>query len=290
MSADGSFPKLRCFTSGQANPMDNADTQKENIMNVIGYKVGKIEAEAAMTSDIVLHPDVDFESLNDVVEFERPSMDLFPGMNRKYTPFLYDAVTGGPLSGGRYVFDTWENVKKYAQWTVEEVEFEPGVKFWDRSIFTQVDKHIWKVVGAHDFTPVETHSVNRFQRWSYTAAPDHVRAMLDDIWPMLRQRAEQEGLGSVWLLDQPDERQIAIFTTGRSARMHADIAALNRSVEALSLTPSLGLILPDAIGLTKLFDRTGPIFSIWLPLSGRQGGSPVANPSSPPWPHPTIAP
>ncbi|MFA6605549.1 MAG: hypothetical protein WCS75_00970, partial [Sphingomonas sp.] len=101
-------------------------------MKVLGYRIGEINAEAAMTSDIVMKSDLPFDMLNDFVEIERRVMDIHAGMNRKYTPFQYDPVTGGPLCGGRYVFDTWENVQKYFRWTVEELEFEPGVKFWNR--------------------------------------------------------------------------------------------------------------------------------------------------------------
>lgn len=94
----------------------------------------------------------------------------------------------------------------------------------------------------------------------------------------------------MWLLDQPDEKQVAILTTGRSALDDVDVEALRASVDTLALMPSLGLLLPVRLGLTRLFDRTSPIFSTWLPLSRQRGGAPVANPSSPPWPLPTVAP
>ena len=194
------------------------------------------------------------------------------------------------LCGGRYVFDTWENVQDYFRWTVEELEFEPGVKFWDRPIFPEVDKHIWKVIGAHDFTPVGTHGVNRFERWSYRADADVAQALLAAIWPELGDGARHDGLGTVWLLDQPDEKQVAILTTGSRALADDTVAALRRSVDALALTPSFGRLLPLGLDTTKLFDRTSPILSTWLPLSRQQGGAPVANPSSPPWPHFTVPP
>lgn len=258
-------------------------------MEVLGYGIGKINAEAAMTSDIVMKSDIPFDMLNDFVEIERRVMDVHAGMNRKYTPFQHDPVTGGPLCGGRYVFDTWDNVQKYFKWTVEALEFEPGVKFWNREIFPQVDKHIWKVVGAHDFAPVETHGVNRFERWHYTGDADATRAALDTLWPVLRAAAERAGLGTVWLLDQPDEKQIAILITNRSALLDTDIPALRASVEAMMAMPSLGTLLPDGLGLTKAFDRTAPIFSTWLPLSRQLRGAPVANPSSPALPFPRVA-
>lgn len=70
----------------------------------------------------------------------------------------------------------------------------------------------------------------------------------------------------------------------------SDLARLATSVDTLALMPSLGAGLDPALGLTKLFDRTSPVLSIWLPLSRQLGGAPVANPSSPPWPMPDVAP
>jgi hypothetical protein len=259
-------------------------------MKIRGYQVGDIKADAAMTSDIVMRSDLSFDRINDAVEIERRIMDVHPGMNRKYTPFQYDPVTGDPLCGGRYVFDTWENVQNYFRWTLEEFEVEPGVKFWDRSIFSKVDKHIWKVVGAHDFTHVETHGVNRLERWRYTADADQARRMLDHLWTVLRERASREKLGTAWLLDQPDEKQVAILVTGRTALLDSDMAAVSASVEKLAAMPSLGVILPAELGLTKVFDRTSPVFSTWLPLSRQQHGAPVAHPSYPAWPLPSVSP
>lgn len=259
-------------------------------MQVLGYGIGEIKAEAAMTSDIIMREDVPFNVLNDYVEIERRTMDVRPGMNRKYTPFMYSPITGGPLCGGRYVFDTWERVQTYFKWTQEELEFEPGIKFWDREIFGKVDKHIWKVAGAHDFAPVETHGVNRFERWSYAAEPKDAHRILKELWPTLREKAREAMLGTAWLLDQPDEKKLAIFVTGQDAQKDQDVEKLASSVDRLARMRSLGDLLPTELGLQKLFDRTSPIFSTWLPLSRQLGGAPVANPSSPAWPLPTVAP
>lgn len=257
-------------------------------MNVLGYEIGEIHAEAAMTSDIVLPRDLPFEQLNDYVEIERRSMDTYRGMNRKYTPIQYDTVTGGPICGGRYVFDTWENVQDYFRWTQEELEFEPGVKFWDRAMFQQVDKHIWKVIGAYDFTHVDTHGVNRFERWTYTADAVDAKRILKELWPQVQEQARQAGLGSVWLLDQPDEKMIAIMTSGATAREDNDVDAAQRAIAKLSGMTSLGALLPASLGATAVFNRTSMVFSTWLPLSRQQKGAPAINQMSPPLPFPNV--
>lgn len=259
-------------------------------MTVLGYGVGEITAAAAMTSDLELPFDLPFHKLNDYVELERRTMDVHPGMNRKYTPIKYDPVTGTPFCGGRYLFDTWENVGKYFDWTLNELEFESGVKFWNRGMFRNVDKHIWKVIGAHDFTSVETHGVNRFERWHYTADSADAARMLVALWPQLREKARQEGLGSIWLLDQPQEKQVAIMISGSSAREDNDVPAVQRALDALADMASFGLLLPDGLGLTHVFNRTTVIFSTWLPLSRQKKGAPAINPTSPPLPFPGVEP
>lgn len=117
-------------------------------MTILGYETGEILAKAAMTSDFELVGDIPNQVLVDQMEIERRSMDIRPGMNRKYSPLGFHAATGAQINGGRYLFDTWENVSDYARFTSEELEFEAGVKFWDRDIFGPVDRHIWKVIGA----------------------------------------------------------------------------------------------------------------------------------------------
>ncbi|MYT29655.1 MULTISPECIES: hypothetical protein [unclassified Streptomyces] len=94
------------------------------------------------------------QRLVDLLEIERRSMDVRPGMRHKYTPLRYAPVTGAPQIGGRYLFDTWENVRDYEQFTSQELEFEPGVKFWDRPFFLGVDRRLWRVAGAEDFLPL----------------------------------------------------------------------------------------------------------------------------------------
>lgn len=90
-------------------------------MQILGYEIGEINAKAAMTSDIVMRADLTFNMINDYVEIERRTMDVHTGMNRKYTPFQYDPVSAGPLCGGRYLFDTWENVQTYFKWSEQRV-------------------------------------------------------------------------------------------------------------------------------------------------------------------------
>lgn len=258
-------------------------------MNILNYPVGPIKAEAAFTSDFPVAAQVEIQKLVDMQEIERRSMDVHPGMRHKYMPLGYDRVTGALLTGGRYLFDTWENVLEYKRFTSEELEFEPGVKFWDRPFFLAVDRHIWRVAGAHDFTPLaSTHHVNRFERFSFEG--DNVEEVLKQAWPTIRDQAEASGLSSAWLMFQPEERQVAIVTVA-AKHESADLAdGVNLALNALQSTQSLAALLPSELKLVKLFDRTNPILALWLPQSRLAGGDPSAHPVSPPLPAPTVAP
>jgi hypothetical protein len=256
-------------------------------MDIRGYGTGPITADAAFTSDFAVPDDLPMQSLVDMVEIERRSMDIRPGMRHKYMPLRFDPATGARQVGGRYLFDTWDNAVGYNTFTSEELEFEPGVKFWDRPFFLGVDRHIWRVAGAFDFTPLSAHYVNRFERWAYTGG--NVERLLEPLWPTVRENAGWQGLASVWLLFQPEEEQIGILTVAAKADCRDPADAAARSLTALEQAESVGRFLPAELGAAKVFDRTGLILTMWLPLSRLAGGAPSAFPAAPLHPLPRVA-
>ena len=248
-------------------------------MDIRGYGTGPITADAAFTSDFVIRDDIPIQNLVDMVEIERRSMDVRPGMRHKYTPLRFDPATGARQVGGRYLFDTWDNAVDYNKFTSNELEFEPGVKFWDRPFFIGVDRHIWRVAGAYDFTPLaSTHYANRFERWTYTGG--NVKRLLEQAWPTLRENAGWQGLASVWLLFQPEEEQIGILTVTAKAAGRDPADAASRSITALEGAESVGQFLPAELGVKKVFDRTSLILTMWLPQSRLAGGAPSAFPAA----------
>ncbi|MFH8470740.1 hypothetical protein [Streptomyces sp. NPDC017991] len=260
-------------------------------MDIRGYETGPIAAEAAFTSDFEIPGDLPVQKLVDMLEIERRSMDIRPGMRHKYTPLRFDSAAGTPQIGGRYLFDTWENVLDYDDFTSKELEFEKGVKFWDRPFFLGVDRHIWRVTGAHDFTPLATtHHVNRFERWTYDGDAADAARLLEEAWPALRNDARVAGVASVWLLHQPFEKQIGVLTVAARASAETPGEAAAHSLDALARIPSPGQLLPDALGAVQVFDRTSLILGMWLPESRMLGGAPSAYPSAPVHPLPTVPP
>jgi hypothetical protein len=256
-------------------------------MDIRGYRTGPVPADAAFTADFAIPDDISMQKLVDMVEIERRSMDVRPGMRHKYTPLRFDPATGTRQVGGRYLFDTWENAVDYNTFTSKELEFEPGVKFWDRPFFLGVDRHIWRVTGAHDFMPLATtHYTSRFERWRY--AGGNVERLVEQVWPKVRENAGGQGLASVWLLFQPEEEQMGILTVAAKADGRDPADAASRSVTALEQAESVGRFLPAGLGPEKVFDRTSLILAMWLPESRLAGGAPSAYPAAPVHPLPQV--
>jgi hypothetical protein len=254
-------------------------------MDIVGYETGSIPCQAAFTSDFTVPADMPIQQLVNNLENERPSMDVRPGMRHKYMPLRFDSATGAHLVGGRYLFDSWEHVVDYLRFTSTELEFEPGVKFWDRPFFTGIDKRAWRVAGAHDFTPMgSTHYVNRLERFTYNG--DHIAERLEALWPTLRDAAEAQQLASAWLLYQSDEHQIGIVTVAARVEGSDDADTASRSLAALEHSKSLGRYLPAELVPHKVFDRTSLNLSLWLPRSRSAGGVPSAFPTFPVHPLP----
>jgi hypothetical protein len=258
-------------------------------MDIRGYRTGPIQAEAAFTSDFSIPEDIPLQRLTDMIEIERRSMDVWPGMRHKYVPLRFDPATGARQVGGRYLFDAWENALLYDRFTSTEVAFEPGGEFWDRPFFLNVDRHDWRVAGAHDFTPMATtHHVNRLERWTYRYGD--ATSVLAAVWPAVRANAKAQGLASVWLMFQQEERQIGILTVATRLPDDDLDEATSRALTRLERIESVGRFLPGELGAEKVFDRTSLILTTWLPQSRLAGGDPAAFPVSPPMPLPQVAP
>jgi hypothetical protein len=255
-------------------------------MSILGYETGPIACKAAFTSDFDIAPGLPLQQLVTNLEVGRKRMDDQPGMRHKYMPLRFDPATGVRQFGGRYLFETWENAVGYARFT-EELELEPGVKFWNRPFFIGVDKHTWHVVGAHDFTPMATHYAHRLERFAYTGETS--MNDLKALWPMMLEAAKGAGLASVWLLFQPDERQLGLVTviaqtTGTDAAKSA-----SNSIAALEGKESLSKQFRERVHAQRIFDRTSLNLSLWLPWSRRAGGDASAFPTFPVHPLPQPA-
>ena len=249
------------------------------MVEVRGYPIGPVVAGGAFTADFALPGVVDSQTLANILESDRRLMDVRPGMRNKYTPLRFDPATGAQLMGGRYLFDTYANALDYERWTTEEFSPEPGSRFWDR--FGGVEKHTWKVAGAHDYKPMaEAHHVVRFER--YICSPANLDDHLGSAWPILQKEADRRDLSSLWLLFKPQADLVGVLSVAAKASSDDPAVAASLGLTALESMPALGDLLPDELGAQQVFDRTSVNFNSWLPESRASGGAHATFEVSPP--------
>jgi len=255
-------------------------------MDILGYEVGPVACEAAFIADFEISNTIALQHMINKIDSDRQKMDVKQGMRSKYVPLRFDPATGAHQIGGRYLFEQWDDVLEYMRFTTEELEFEPRVKFWDRPFFSNIDKRAWHVVGVHEFAPLVTHYVSRFERFTYNAAKSSKE--LEAAWPTVRAAAQAEGLASVWLLIQPDEQEIGLLTVATQLAGSDEVECASSSLAALERKDSLSRYFALHMSTKKIFDRTSLNVSIWLPQSKRLGGESSIFPSFPVHPIPEL--
>jgi len=254
-------------------------TSSEPNQNIRGYEPGEIDAKGCVTVDIVIADlGVPLQALIDSQYVDSKTMSHRPGMILKYLPYLYDGITGKLLTGGLYLFDTYENAKDYVRWASEEFQVgEPKVKFTEQPMFKSFTAQVWKVIGAHSFAPVEEHAVGRLQTWS-CSEPD-AESKLQSLYPKVKNAAESGNAASVWLLYDPGTKKVGLQMAFRKQGV-AEPAAAARDLRDAGWT-TLGDALSQQLHLKPLFDRTGVLLTLWLPRSRAAGGSELAIPYYP---------
>ncbi|CZR70012.1 uncharacterized protein PAC_19913 [Phialocephala subalpina] len=258
---------------------------------VRGFKLGEINAAGAATAEFSLVGHPPLQQIANMQDMERRIMDARPGMYIKYFPCRYDAVTGDLKVGGGYLFDSRQNAEGYNHWATNEFEVDgPGEppkkeKFWSRSIFKDVQRRTWDVIGACNFTFPDQHAVVRFQRWSYTdtAGDDNAIALLKQTYEIIRETArKRRGAGAVWVLIRPEDRLIGMVTTvSKVADGNDSTEAGNMSIAELERQPSLGAHLPPQLGAVEVYNRTSLMLTIWMPTSRLAGGVHQTTPNFP---------
>lgn len=220
----------------------------------------------------------------EMIERVRLVLAARPGMLRKLLPIRVDAH--GVTSGGVYLFDTYENAVAYGEWVLANFRLD-GMLFYDLPVFMEPSYQAWQLVGAEDFASVRTHhDVVRFERW-HTLAPHDVAALRDRHWQRLRERALDAGLASVWLLYSPDpcHPQLGLVTVAGHGD-HVPTGRADADLGVLEDLPSFGAGIAQALGATKVFDRTSWVYQVWFPLPAENADYDGASfwPNSPPLP------
>jgi hypothetical protein len=247
------------------------------------YSPGPIEVEGAVFDDFRLTNHLPPDQAPAVIERDRLHMAARPGFNRKLLPLRVEPDSGVAYCGGRYLLQTYENAVEFARWVSEDFAID-GTLILERPDFADVTAQVWHVLGAHDFTSLhDTQKVMRVERWETRAGGER---WLEGRWPALRDRAEERGLASVWLLHNGEAGAAALVSVSDAipgaSRESPDFASL-RALEGI---PSLAADGEAAGYLSKLFDRTSWVFTIWFPYRDGEINAASLWPNSPPLPSP----
>jgi hypothetical protein len=256
-------------------------------MDVRGYPTGPIDAKGAFTSEIDLSPMIRPGPLNTLAEVDRPHFVGQPGMRHKYLPLRHDPATEAISSGGRYLFRRYEDATKYRDFLAEKVLPGEQTTFWKRPFFFNTVRFTWRVTGAHDLTPITTHDLNRFERYSVPDAKFEAR--LPELFSAFLEAAWRLGLAHVSLMFQPEHKLVGVLTAAaRDRRPASSFETVRLSADALDLRGSVSEARLTELGARKIFDRSSLNLVVWLPLSEQAGGEPAIWPNSPPIPMPGV--
>lgn len=268
------------FTFNGASTSDAAAQDKQSELQA---KHAPKKPRGCFTCDFGLPGNLPLPQVPALIERDRMYMAEQPGMRTKHLPLRLDGGTGNLLSGGRYLFDTFDQAKDYKDWVTNEFILD-GVKFLERPIFLAPECHAWRVVGVQHFGPVETQIIVRTERWSVPEG-HHLEQRLKNRWDAIKDEAEQRGLTSVWLTYNEEEHLAQlVYFANRVAPADPNIPDF-ASLAALESAPPLGQLL-DLYGWSKTFDRTQWVLTIWFPFELGDRGAPSLWPHSPPFPQP----
>lgn len=236
---------------------------------------GDVAARGAFTCDFALGPEAFTGNLPAVIERDRMYMAARPGMLQKHIPIRLDAAAaaqgGVAFSGGRYLFDTAERARDYADFVTREFVLD-GVQFLSRSYFLAPDCHPWAVVAAAQWAGPERQVLMRTERFSVPAGSD-TKAVLRERWPALRAEARARGYSAVWLLHQPDESLVSVVSYTERLTPDAPLAPDVAGLAALETAAPLGAVFADQ-GWVRVLDRTSWTLTTWFPFAAGDHGPP----------------
>jgi hypothetical protein len=221
-----------------------------------------------------------------VAEFTWPDE---PGMFQKHIPLLQTSPTTA-IAGGRYLFQGRFQAAQYEEFVTERFMYPDGVQFLDRPEFSDAECRDWSVIGARRFTPVDTHTAFRTERFDTGRAhlgQELVLAKaLRDRLPELAAEAEARGLGELHVLhDFVDHKVQLVYFHPRVLPVAPDAPDVG-AFGALVAAPVLDDAIEADLSLTRVFDVTHFVLHVWLPYEEGDGGDAALWPNSPPFPDP----
>ena len=248
------------------------------------YSPGPIDAKGCFTGEFGLGDSLPIDEAPYVIERDRINEGKLQGFGRKLLPMKMEPSTGERTAGGYYLLDTLADAKYMFDWYQDPVDgyVLDGIPILQRSYFLNPVAHYWHVIGAHDFKGIDTsQKIVRFERW--TGKANNIEDVLSKEWSDIRDEAESKDLSAVWLMFNPEQEEtVAIVSVSEGLDKNGEEPDFD-GIERLAGLPSLGSGLEKAAAITKSFERTSWIFSIWFPYSG-VGSKKTLWPNSPPFP------
>jgi hypothetical protein len=219
-----------------------------------------------------------------VLEFTDPDS---PGMLQKHIPFLPTSPATA-LAGGRYLFQSRAQARKYEKFVTELYTYPAGTQFLSRPEFADPECRDWSVIEAWNFASIDTHVAFRTERFDTGRVIPRqekiVEARLRFQVPRILDEARHRGYAEVHVLHQPDDHKVQlVYFISRMSELspsQPDAVAL----EKISTDSPLGDRLASRLNLTRVFDQSMFVLNVWQPyLPGDQGEASLW-PNSPPFP------
>lgn len=248
------------------------------------YGVGPIDVKGAAFDDFRLTQHLPPQRAPALIERDRLIMAARPGFNRKLLPLRIEPDRGTAYSGGRYLFDTYENAVAFSRWVADEFAID-GVLILDRPDFAEVTTSVWRVVGAYDFKDIHTSQhAYRTEIWKLRG-PSAIERFVN-AWPALRDRAQDEDCSSLWALCNEATSTASLVTVVERAGAGRGTELDFVTIAALEQRQSYGTDWERQGWASKTFDRSHWVFTVWFPNTGAADSKPPLWPNSPPLPEP----
>jgi hypothetical protein len=226
--------------------------------------------------ELLVDPTAPLDAQAGVIDHDRQLMssaDAAEGFKHKVVPIFVDPLSGKTYAGGRYLFDRWAQARSYEKFVKEDFHtFDPGtgqiVQFLDRSVFANPDCRSWYVVGAAEFSDLETTQYQlRTERWSIPRRLGII-AFLESRWPQVKAAAKRiAGVSAIWLLVNREDRVVSIvYFQNRTGGFPT------AGLEQLMSVPSVLAGYAARHGWTQIYQAGHLALNIWLPFQpGDQG-------------------
>jgi hypothetical protein len=242
-------------------------------MTIDNYSPGPVNAEGCVFGDFLLTEHLPAAKAPAVIERDRLIMSARPGFNRKLLPLRVENDSGKVYSGGRYLFDTYENALAFADWCKHDFEID-CVLFPQRPDFDNFTSRSFRVIGAHDFKDIHTSQiVCRTEIWKTNKKS--IEDKLAEFWPAADNKS------SLWLLCNEETREFSLVTITDRLR---DVSCKALDYASLNAAESAGSCADEWKWAEKIFDRSHWVYTIWFPHSSNANAKPPLWPNSPPLP------